>query len=110
MARKMDMVVLGPGLSLNDETQKLIREIAVHVEKPLLIDGDGITAISEVPDLLRKRKGKTVLTPHLGEMSRLTGLEKNYIDENRISPPANIRQTECGDCAQRRPFPHRVSG
>ena len=84
IAQKMDMVVLGPGLSLNDETQKLIREIAVHVEKPLLIDGDGITAISEDPDLLKERKGKTILTPHLGEMSRLTGFEKSYIDENRI--------------------------
>ena len=58
MAQKMDMVVLGPGLSLNSETQKLIREIAAHVEKPLLIDGDGITAISEFPELLKKRKGK----------------------------------------------------
>ena len=84
IAQKMDMVVLGPGLSLNSETQKLIREIAGNVEKPLLIDGDGITAICEVPDLLKKRKGKTVLTPHLGEMSRLTGLEKKTIDENRI--------------------------
>ena len=84
MAREMDMIVLGPGLSLNDETQKLIREIAAHVERPLLIDGDGITAVSNDPDLLKNRKGKTILTPHLGEMSRLTGLEKGYIDENRI--------------------------
>ena len=84
IAREMDMVVLGPGLSLNGETQKLIREIAANLEKPLLIDGDGITAISEFPELLKKRKGETVLTPHLGEMSRLTGLDKNYIDENRI--------------------------
>ena len=51
------------------------------MEKPL-IDGDGITAICGFRPV--ERKGKTVLTPHLGEMSRLTGLEKSYIDENRI--------------------------
>ena len=83
-AREMDMVVLGPGLSLNGETQKLIREIILQVEKPLLIDGDGITAICADPDILKTRKGKTILTPHLGEMSRLTGLKKSAIHDNRI--------------------------
>ncbi len=84
MAQEMDMVVLGPGLSLNGETQKLIREIVPEVEQPLLIDGDGITAICKDPEILKTRKGGTVLTPHLGEMSRLTGLEKSYIHDNRI--------------------------
>ncbi len=84
IAQKMDMVVVGPGVSLNRETQNLIREMAARTEKPLLIDGDGITAISEAPGLLKQRKAPTVLTPHLGEMSRLTGLEISEIEDNRI--------------------------
>ena len=66
MAEKMDMVVLGPGLSLHEETQQLVRELTEKIGGPLLIDGDGITAVSSRPELLRMRKGETVLTPHLG--------------------------------------------
>ena len=40
------MVVLGPGLSLDKETQELVRILAKEIEKPLLIDGDGLTAIA----------------------------------------------------------------
>ena len=41
-----DMVVIGPGLSLNEETQTLVRELSAEIRKPLLIDGDGITAVA----------------------------------------------------------------
>ena len=47
------MVIMGPGLSLNEETQQLVRELAREIEKPLLIDGDGITAIARDTDILR---------------------------------------------------------
>lgn len=80
---KVDMVVVGPGLSLNEETQGLVREITMLVEKPILIDGDGLTAISE--DLqIKKRSHPTILTPHPGEMSRLTGKSVREILENKI--------------------------
>ena len=46
-AAKVDMVVIGPGLSLQEETVKLVKELAVAIKVPLLIDGDGLTAIAE---------------------------------------------------------------
>ena len=46
LAGRVDMVVIGPGLSLAEETQQLVRELAAGIEKPLLIDGDGITALA----------------------------------------------------------------
>jgi NAD(P)H-hydrate epimerase len=49
-----------------------------------LIDGDGITAIAGDTAILKKRKAPTILTPHLGEMSRLTGQSKSEIENNRI--------------------------
>ena len=84
-ANQMDMVVLGPGISLDDETQKLARELSAAIEVPLLIDGDGITALWENLDILKQRKAPTVLTPHPGEMSRITGKSVKEILEDSIS-------------------------
>ncbi len=85
-----DFVVLGPGLSLAQETQTLVRQLAVEIRRPLLIDGDGLTAIAQDPSLLPTRKAETVLTPHLGEMSRLTGIS---ISEIRQDPVGVLRTT-----------------
>ena len=84
LANSMDMVVLGPGLSLDNETQQLVRELIAEIEAPLLIDGDGITAVSAATKLLKGRKNKTVLTPHMGEMSRLTDQTVSEIMKNPI--------------------------
>lgn len=84
LAAKMDMVVLGPGLSLNSETQGLVRELLKEIHRPVLIDGDGITAVSGDLEILKQRRSATILTPHLGEMSRLTGLGVPEIDARKI--------------------------
>ncbi len=84
LSKKVDIVVIGPGLSLNEETQALVRELTVYIDKPLIIDGDGITAISKDTELIKKRNEETVLTPHLGEMARITKLSINEIEENKV--------------------------
>jgi len=84
LAEKMDFVVLGPGLSLHEETQDLVRELAAGIQKPLLIDGDGLTAVSSRPMILKKRKAATILTPHAGEMARLTKKKVADIESDRI--------------------------
>jgi NAD(P)H-hydrate epimerase len=90
LSEKMDMVVLGPGLSLDEETRQLARELAKEINKPLLIDGDGITALCEDLDIIKQRTGETILTPHLGEMSRITKMPVGHIDAGKIE---TIRQT-----------------
>ncbi len=84
LSRKVDMVVLGPGLSLDEETQSLSRKLARGIEAPLLIDGDGITALSTDLNSIRERTVPTILTPHLGELSRITGIAAEEIRENSI--------------------------
>ncbi|PIS29682.1 MAG: bifunctional ADP-dependent NAD(P)H-hydrate dehydratase/NAD(P)H-hydrate epimerase [Candidatus Marinimicrobia bacterium CG08_land_8_20_14_0_20_45_22] len=83
-SENVDMVVIGPGLSLNEETQTLVRELSAEINKPLLIDGDGITAIANDLDIIKKRKLPTVLTPHLGEMVRITRQKSDDIKKNKI--------------------------
>ncbi|MBK8480760.1 MAG: NAD(P)H-hydrate dehydratase [Proteobacteria bacterium] len=73
LAGKVDCVALGNGLSLAAETQELVRRLVPAIQTPLLLDGDGLTAIAAAPELLAQRRAPTVLTPHLGELARLLG-------------------------------------
>jgi NAD(P)H-hydrate epimerase len=84
LADKVDMVVLGPGLSLEEETQQLARELAREITKPLLLDGDGITALCGDLQIINERKAETILTPHLGEMSRITNMSASELDADKI--------------------------
>ncbi len=83
LSQKTDLVVIGPGLSLDKETQELVRELIPKINKPMLIDGDGITAICKDPEICNKRKAPTVMTPHPGEMTKIT---KKSIAEIKESP------------------------
>jgi len=80
----VDMVILGPGLSLASETQELVQKLVPKVDKPLLIDGDGITAIAGDLKKMKKREAPTILTPHLGEMSRIAKMDIGEINKNKI--------------------------
>jgi len=79
-----DVVALGPGLSDNPETAQLIWELIFNLPKPLILDADGINALSlglkiirekenlkALFDYLKKRKLPTIITPHPGEALRL---------------------------------------
>ncbi len=80
-----DVVVIGPGLSRNPATQELIWQIIKDTDKPLIIDADGLNAIAEMPAILKKAKSKNIiLTPHVGELSRITKFSSEEIETNRI--------------------------
>jgi NAD(P)H-hydrate epimerase len=89
LAGRCDLTVVGPGLSLHPETARLVRELTAAVNGPLLLDGDGITAVSRDPDCLRERTAPSVLTPHPGEMSRLTGRSVEEIVSDRVAAVRN---------------------
>ena len=84
LAEEMRLVVLGPGVSLHEESQELIRRLAKELEKPILIDGDGLTAVSEDLTVIQFRNQPTILTPHPGEMAKLTGKSIREIESNRV--------------------------
>ena len=87
-----EMVVIGPGISLNKETQTLVRELIAEIRKPLLIDGDGITAVASDLDCIKKREAPTILTPHLGEMATIVGQSIEDISNNKIIVLQNAAQ------------------
>ena len=83
-SRNVKMVVLGPGLSLEPETQELVRELTKAIDVPLLIDGDGLTAIAAQTASLAARRAPTILTPHSGEMSRIAKMEASEVDKDKL--------------------------
>ena len=90
LSKRVDFVVLGPGLSLDEETQSLARRLTEVIDKPLLIDGDGLTAVAADLELLRRRVAPTVLTPHPGEMATLA---KCRISAVKADPVTTVQRT-----------------
>ena len=84
------VVVIGPGISRNEETAEFVRDLVSVCSASLVIDADGLNAFEELteelkPDNVVDPFTIRVLTPHPGEMSRLTGLPTGEIQANRIA-------------------------
>jgi NAD(P)H-hydrate epimerase len=70
-AADKDAVVLGPGIGRHEETKRFVLDFVAQCDKPMVIDADGLNAISHHVDVLHDKKAPIVLTPHPGEMARL---------------------------------------
>ena len=81
--QKFDVVAVGPGLGQHKSTENFIYEIIKRSTKPLLIDADALNALAKNPSILKRSNAVKVLTPHPGEMARLTGLSKEHIEKHR---------------------------
>ena len=79
LLQRADVLALGPGLGRYRETVELVRRLVLETELPLVLDADGLNAFAGVADLLRERSAPSVLTPHVGEFARLSGLDKEEI-------------------------------
>jgi NAD(P)H-hydrate epimerase len=84
MAERAGAVVLGPGLGRSDGAAEFARGVARAIEKPLVIDADGLNAHVGALDSLRERPGPTVLTPHAGELARLMEVESDELSAHRL--------------------------
>jgi NAD(P)H-hydrate epimerase len=78
-----DVVVMGPGLSQNEGVMELARRIYREVDKPFVIDADGINAFQTDPSVLKKAGARAVLTPHPGELARLIGKAPKEVNDDR---------------------------
>lgn len=72
--KKVNSLLIGPGLSLNKETLELIRKLLSCVEMPIVLDADGLNAFKGCVELLLKRDAKLIITPHKDEFERLFGI------------------------------------
>ncbi|MGA7829005.1 MAG: NAD(P)H-hydrate dehydratase [Geobacteraceae bacterium] len=81
-----DAVALGPGISTSADTVAFVQKFVRDCPVPLVLDADGLNAVAtDVAVLLEKKSPTVILTPHPGEMSRLTGVSIDHIENNRIA-------------------------
>jgi NAD(P)H-hydrate epimerase len=84
LATRMDAVALGPGCSLDPETQELIRGLVADVGRPMVVDADALSALAGHLDVLDRAAGPRVLTPHPGEMARMLGATIAEVQSDRL--------------------------
>jgi len=89
-------LAIGPGLSTNSETTALVRRIVSCCSLPMVIDADGLNALAGDISVLDRCKGRAILTPHPGEMGRLSGLKSIEVQGDRLGTAARFaRQYGC---------------
>lgn len=100
LAERADVLCIGPGIGVSDETRKLLAELVTSSRAPMIIDADGINSIDDMA-LFGKAQAPVVLTPHPGEMGRLLNKKeaspgkgkrkpgvkelRNHIEQERIA-------------------------
>ena len=72
-ARACDLALIGPGLGQSQRTEEIVLALLRDLTCPVVLDADGLNIVSRHIDVLDKRDGLTILTPHDGEFSRLSG-------------------------------------
>ena len=83
-------LAIGPGISRNSETAEFVRAIVKRSATSIVVDADGLNAFEGVADKLNGRGRILVITPHPGEMARLTGLTIAEIQANRLEVARNF--------------------
>lgn len=78
-SKNIDVLAIGPGLGRNKSTQGLVRKVIAKINKPTVIDADGLNALSGRLKIQRDM----VLTPHPGEMAGLLGVSVKKVQSDR---------------------------
>jgi len=82
-----DVIIIGPGLGSDSETAKLVLKLVKNINKPIVIDADGFQPFYNNIELFNEIHSKFVITPHLGEFSKITGIDSKILMDDL---PKNI--------------------
>ena len=79
------VLAVGPGISRNPETAKLVRSLVSKCETPMVLDADGLNAFERYAAELNGKGRSLVVTPHPGEMARLVGSSIAAVQQDRLN-------------------------
>lgn len=80
-----DAILIGPGLGIDPAVLKIVRFVINEATKPVLIDADALTHISNCQKDLKKASTQLILTPHYGEASRIFNIDLRQIRKDPFS-------------------------
>ena len=83
-AERAGAVALGPGLGRTEAARALVGHLLDRLDKPVVLDADGLWALVGHLDWVFSRDAPTVLTPHAGELGRLVGRPSSWVDARRL--------------------------
>ncbi|MBW2425132.1 MAG: NAD(P)H-hydrate dehydratase [Deltaproteobacteria bacterium] len=90
LAAARDVMALGPGFGREPETGELVQRLVTGVDRPLVIDADGLFALHGQLELVRERRAPTVLTPHPGEAAHLLDSHAGKINADRLAAARDL--------------------
>lgn len=79
-----DIIVCGPGIGTTDTAAQLVKNVLKNASVPVLMDADALNLIAGDVNILLRPHTELVVTPHLGEMSRMSGDSVSYIQNHLI--------------------------
>ena len=91
-ANKSDAILVGCGMGMSQDTVSIVQSLITETDTPMVIDADGINAVAKHIDILEDIKKSVIITPHEGEMSRLTGIPSAEIHKNREKTAQNFSE------------------
>jgi ADP-dependent NAD(P)H-hydrate dehydratase / NAD(P)H-hydrate epimerase len=83
----------GPGIPRGPETAELLRQVLSEFKGPVVLDADALNAVAEKPEILRLIAGRGVITPHPGEMGRLTQQTSTQVQGDRFQAAQTLAQS-----------------
>ncbi len=87
-------IVLGPGIGTDEQTEKLVLLLYKEISLPMVMDADALTLLALHRDVLVRPGGPRILTPHPGEMARLSGQATEEIQTDRVQATLTL----CSAC------------
>lgn len=79
-----DAIVIGPGIGISETAEWMVKNVLKNASVPILMDADALNVIAKDVNILLRPHTELVVTPHLGEMSRLSGDSVAYIQNHLI--------------------------
>jgi len=108
LIEKYDVIAIGPGIGRSKDIESILL-IVLSSDKPCVIDADALYFLKDMLEIVKRRKAPVIITPHPGEMARLTGLTieaildnplattYKFVKENNMITVLKIERTVVGD-------------
>lgn len=88
-----EVILLGPGIGTDNVAQTLVKQVLKNASVPVIMDADALNIVAKDTNILKRPHTEMVMTPHLGEMSRLTGDSVGFLQARLLDTAKDFANT-----------------